>query len=147
MIRHISIDATNPSHIASVLAELFQGRAVPFHPVQGAYMVWFDDDSGSGIEVYPAGVTISPGTSHNPLQFLQSSASVSSTATHAAISIERDIESVLRIAQRENWRALEISRGPFSVIEFWVENRILFELLSPEMTEAYMRFAGGAIDS
>ena len=30
-------------------------------------------------------------------------------------------------------------RGAFNVIEFWVENRVLLELMTPEMTEGYLQ--------
>jgi len=39
MIRHVSIPARDPRHVATVLAEVMQGRVYPFPgPVPGAFM-------------------------------------------------------------------------------------------------------------
>jgi hypothetical protein len=37
--------------------------------------------------------------------------------------------------EREWWRAPDLSRGSFRVIEFWVENRVMSEVFTQEMTE------------
>lgn len=39
MIHHISISVENPHHVAQVLAEVMNGEAVPFFPIQVA--TWF----------------------------------------------------------------------------------------------------------
>jgi hypothetical protein len=49
------------------------------------------------------------------------------------------------IAEREGWRAIELSRGAFRVIEFWIENRVMLELLTEDMAQEYLqatRFPG-----
>ena len=33
MLHHLSVSVKNPQHVASVLAEVFQGRAMPFPPI------------------------------------------------------------------------------------------------------------------
>jgi len=54
------------------------------------------------------------------------------SATHAAISTLASEAEIIALANREGWRALRCSRdGFFDVIEFWVENRLLLELLPP----------------
>lgn len=60
------------------------------------------------------------------------------TATHATVSVERNEPEILALAEREGWRALRLPRGPFDVIEFWVENSVMLELMTPKMTAAYL---------
>jgi hypothetical protein len=58
--------------------------------------------------------------------------------THAAVSVNRNTDEIMALAVREGWRALELSRGSFNVIEFWIENRVMLELMTAEMTKAYL---------
>jgi hypothetical protein len=38
MIHHVSIPARKPQHVAEVLAELMNGKCLPFRPLEGAFM-------------------------------------------------------------------------------------------------------------
>ncbi|MDF5713643.1 MAG: hypothetical protein PUP93_07070 [Rhizonema sp. NSF051] len=61
------------------------------------------------------------------------------TSVHAAISVALSIEEIERIGAREEWRVLPCSRdGAFDVVEFWIENHLMLELLTPEMTAKYL---------
>jgi hypothetical protein len=41
----------------------------------------------------------------------------------------------------EGWRVVRCSRESFfDVIEFWLENRLMIELLTPEMASQYLAF-------
>jgi hypothetical protein len=62
-------------------------------------------------------------------------------AIHAAISVSTTQQQIEQIGQREGWRVLTRKQGdaPFSLIEFWVENRILFEFLPPEFVPEYLQ--------
>jgi hypothetical protein len=63
------------------------------------------------------------------------------SATHAAISTLASEAEIIALANREGWRALRCSRdGFFDVIEFWVENRLLLELLPPDIVPKYLAF-------
>lgn len=31
-----------------------------------------------------------------------------------------------------------LSRGPHDVVEFWIENAVMLELMTPDMTAAYL---------
>lgn len=91
------------------------------------------------VEVYPLGTEMLPGRHDEDVQFAQTKQPTAYTATHAAFSVTVDEKHVKDIAAREGWRAVTCDRGGiFRVVEFWVENRILFELLTPEMTRAYL---------
>jgi hypothetical protein len=139
MIHHISIGARDPRHVADVLAELWQTRALPFPPVPGSYIVIADDGRGTAIEVSPLGTEIVPGDGDAQAQTTVNDGASPFTATHAAISVPLGRERVAEIAAREGWRTGAFVRGGvFEVIEFWVEGRLMLELLSPDMARRYL---------
>lgn len=47
-------------------------------------------------------------------------------------------EDIFDVAHAQGWKALELSRGGFSVIEFWIENSVMIELLTPDMAKDYL---------
>jgi hypothetical protein len=57
------------------------------------------------------------------------------------VSVPRTAEEIIAVGQREGWRAERCSRGPHDVIELWVENRVMLELMTPEMTADYLAAA------
>jgi hypothetical protein len=58
MIHHVSIPAREPQHVAEVLAELMNGKCLPFRPLEGAFMAASGDANGTMIEVYPECTTL-----------------------------------------------------------------------------------------
>ena len=58
--------------------------------------------------------------------------------THAALSVDRSEEQIRAVAEREGWRSIRCDRGSFSVVEVWVENAIMLELLTPQMAADYL---------
>lgn len=141
MIHHISMAAENPLHVAQVLAEIFQGQVAPFPPHPGSYMVLSLDDQGTMIEIYPDRTELLPGSGQDGVGFSQNLFATSFSATHAAISVPTEQVEIERIAEREGWRAVRCSREDlFEVIEFWVENRLLLEFLTPSMAPRYISF-------
>jgi hypothetical protein len=69
--------------------------------------------------------------------FRTDSSATGATATHATIALDRSEHEILAVAEREGWRALRLPRVPFDVIEFWIENTIMLELMTPDMAAAY----------
>lgn len=139
MIHHISIAARHPEHAAAVLAELLGGRSFPFPVFSGSYIALTDDPHRTAIEVYPLGTELKPGLEHEEVSSMNNEASSPFTATHAAVSVDLTEQQIKSIAARESWRAVTCNRGGlFDVVELWVENRVLIELLTPEMAKAYL---------
>lgn len=66
MLHHISIAVENPPHVAKVLAELWQSRALPFPLYPDCYVVFPGDQHGTAIEVYPLGRELVPGNPELP---------------------------------------------------------------------------------
>lgn len=139
MIHHISIDAHNPLRVASVLAEILNGKAYQFF-YPGSYSVMPFDSYGTGVVVFPRGTVWAPGTDTKPAQLLPD-ASTDLVAIHAAISVSTTQQQLEQIGDREGWRVLTRDQGDgaFRLIEFWLENRILFELLPPEFEPQYLQ--------
>ena len=140
MIHHLSISAENPQHVAKVIAELWQGQPTT-HPFNSdAYIVFPFDEYGTEIEVYPLETEITPGNNDEKRDYIENLAASKFTATHVMISVPASIEQIEQIAQREGWLMQRANFG-FDYILFWVENRLLLELLTPEMAVHYKAVA------
>lgn len=139
MIHHLSIAARDPQHVAGVLAELMGGKAVPFPPNPGSFFSLQLDEHGSGVEVYPAGTELQPGGSDGG-GFVKKAEGRGFGPTHFALSVATDAATVKSIAKREGWNCFDCNRGPFHVIEVWVENNLMVEILPPEYAREYLDF-------
>ena len=59
-------------------------------------------------------------------------------ATHLTLSVDRAVDEVVALADRAGWRTQVVSRGPHDVIELWVENAVMVEVMTPEMTDDFL---------
>jgi hypothetical protein len=140
MIHHLSIAARDPKHVAGVLAELMGGKAVPFPPNPGSFFALQLDDHGSGVEVYPLGTELQPG-GHDGGGFIKKpQPECGYGPTHFALSVATDADKIEAIARREGWQCFRCNRGPFHVIEVWLENESMVEVLPPEFAAEYLAF-------
>jgi hypothetical protein len=140
MIHHISIDAREPLRVALALAEILDGKVYQFL-IPGSYIVLPFDSHGTHIVVFKVGDVWVPGTAAESAQIFETTPT-NFVAVHAAISVPTTHQQIAQIGQREGWRVLMRKQGdavPFSMIEFWVENRILLELLPPDFESQYMQ--------
>ena len=138
MLFHVSIEADSPAHVAGVIAEIWDGVAMPFPAViDGSWMAMARDGRGTTIEVYPRGTELHEmegdadaiGLPGRPRR---------NSATHVAIATELDPQAVFRIARREGWIAKYRRRGGiFGVIEMWIEDCQMIEILTPGMQAEY----------
>lgn len=138
MIHHLSLPATDTRHVAEVLVELFDGVLTGFGPYRDSFIAWAADDHGTAIEVYPVGTEMVPPDGPGQAQFRHNPDASRFVATHATVGIERSVEEIRAIADREGWRAEVLSRGPHDVVELWIENAVMLELMTPEMTADYL---------
>lgn len=140
MIHHLSISAQNPQHVAQILAEILQGQPTA-HPFNSdAYIVFPFDEYGTEIEVFPLGTEITPGDNDEKRAYIPNPTASKYTATHVMISVPASIEQIEQIAKREDWLVQRANFG-FDYILLWVENRLLIELLTPEMAVQYKAVA------
>lgn len=140
MIVHISIDAHNSLRVSRVLAEILQGKVYKFL-IPGSYLVMPFDKYGTHIVVFKKGDVWVPGTDTEPAQVRQTEPT-NLVATHTAMAVPITQQQIEQIGQREGWRVLTRKQGetvPFSAIEFWVENRLLFEFFPPEFVPKYLQ--------
>ena len=150
MIHHVSIPAREPQHVAEVLAELMNGKCVPFGPLEGAFMATSGDANGTMIEVYPERATLDIPDHDDQVVIGDNPAPPQTWPFHVLLSVQREVEEVERIGAREGWRAKTFGRGMqgqnpfFHVIEFWLENRLLIEIATPAMAQEYLDFLNGA---
>ena len=154
MINHISIGVRNTERVASVLAELWGGFVVPFPPAPDSFMVIANDGKGSAIEVTPIDTVLMPGeglppeenfdtsvrTEEYEAKFVKSDFAPQYVATHLNINTHLSEREVKEIAERENWRVLTCNRGEglFQLIELWIEDRFMLEVMTPEQTARYV---------
>ncbi|MEK0446997.1 MAG: hypothetical protein RLZZ399_2318 [Verrucomicrobiota bacterium] len=139
MIHHISIPAQSPNHVARVLAELLGGIVTPFGPYPNSFIAWAGDETGTAIEVFPIGTEMVPDSGPGQARFRHHTHASGFTATHAAVSVPLSEAEVLALAKKEGWRAVRLSRGWNDVIELWIENRVLLEVMTPPMREDFFR--------
>ena len=154
MINHISIAVRNPEKVAGVLAELWGGFVVPFPPAPDSFMVLANDGRGSAVEVTPIDTVLIPGEGFPPeenfgydvpteeyeAKFVKSDFAPQYVATHLNINTQLSEAEVKAIAKRENWRVLTCNRGGglFQLIELWIEDRFMLEVMTPEQTARYV---------
>ena len=136
MIFHISISADDPKRTATMLAELWRGEAFPFPMVgKGSWVAHAADDRRSTIEVYPRDMAMYP----TERAAEERSEPVSRNGPfHAAVATPLGIEEVEEIGRKYGCHTSLCQRGPwFRVIEFWVDNCLMLEMLTPEMQAEY----------
>lgn len=133
MLHHLSISAQNPENVAHVLAEIMGGIVVPFPPNPGSFMAFALDEHGTEVEIHPAGTRLQPdGTG------FVTAPPTERTATHFALSVGTPRERIFAIAQQQGWHCERTHRAEFPLVEMWIENRTLCELLPPEDAAAYL---------
>jgi hypothetical protein len=152
MINHISIAVQEPKKVADVLAEIWDGSVYPFPPAPGSFLVLANDGKGTGVEITPAGTVIVPGeglpdendtdaaTEEFEARFVKSDLVPRYVATHLNINTRKSIDEIRAIGKREGWRVMVANRGEglFQLIELWVENTFMLEVMTPAQTERYI---------
>ena len=154
MINHISIGVHNPEKVASVIAELWDGLVVPFPPCPNSFMVFANDGRGTAVEITPATTVLVPGegypaeenfgtetiTEEFEAKFVQLAEAPKYTATHLNLNTHLSEEEVKEIGRREGWRTLTCNRGGglFQLIELWIEDRFMLEVMTPAQTARYV---------
>lgn len=154
MINHISIGVHDPEKVAAVLAELWDGMVIPFPPCPNSFIVLANDGRGSGVELTPVDTVLIPGEGLPPeenfdinvrteayeAKFVQSDFTPRYVPTHLNISTHLSEAEVKAIGAREGWRTLVCNRGEglFQLVELWIEDRFMLEVMTPEQTARYV---------
>jgi hypothetical protein len=158
MLNHISISARDPQRVANVLAELWNGIVLPFPPTPNSFFVLANDGRGSAVEVTPIDIVLKPGeqlpseTGTEALsedygaQFVKGEVVPDYVPTHLNINSHLSIDEIKAIGEREGWRTLFCDRGEglFQLVELWIEDRFLLEVMTPEQTARYVEITDPA---
>ncbi|REJ77377.1 MAG: hypothetical protein DWQ47_13400 [Acidobacteria bacterium] len=155
MLNHISIAVNDTENVANVIAELWGGYAFPFPVSEKSWIVFANDGIGTAVEVTPADTIMVPGegfpreegfdittpTEEYESKFVRTNDAPAYVATHMNINSKLSVAEIKKIADREGWRCFIANRGEglFQLVEFWVEDRFLIEVMTPEMTERYIQ--------
>ncbi|XWN33439.1 MAG: hypothetical protein ROR55_10365 [Devosia sp.] len=132
---HVSISAGDPEHVATCLARLMGGKSMPFPPFPGCWIAFGENDDGTAIEVYPTTHTLHAGAMQIACEVGEPN--TAPTFVHAAIASPLSEGDILALAKHEGWRARTCDRGPFQCVEVWLEDRLLVEVLDPQMQQNY----------
>ena len=159
MIAHLSVPSENPKETARFFAAIIEGLAFDFPVVPGAAIAVAHDGSGTAVEVYPPSMAHHPGTGQpdptlqpeGPLampwedQIYAEQIAPHPSSFHLAIETKLSASEVMARSQALGWRSLACNRGGvFGVVEVWIDNRYLVEVLVPEEVAKYRRFMNPA---
>jgi hypothetical protein len=136
MIFHASIPADDPGRVAAVLADLLGGQDLPFPPWPDSRVIFSGIDRTSSIEIMPRDKPYAPG----PDGTEPGVASISDrqSAWHLLVGTTRTVDDVRAIAKAAGWRMQLCNRGGmFDVMEVWVENAVMLEVVTEDMQNAY----------
>lgn len=153
MIAHFSIPARDPQRTAEVFGRIIDGAVMPFPVVEGAWVAIARDGSGLGVEVVPAATAHHMGRGEageavgGPVvmpwetQIRQDGDDQSPSGFHVAMTSRLSAEEIVALGEAQGWRAVHCDRGGvFDLVELWVDNRNLVEVLPPEGTRRYLAF-------
>ena len=141
MIFHVSIPADDPERVARVIAEVWRTEAFPF-VFPGSFIVIPDDERGTEIEVVRRGYEQVPAPMEVGLRLNTGPSSYNEVHVNMITRISE--AEVLALAAREGWIARVCDRRFFKLIELWVENRFLLELMTEAEAARYRSFMSTA---
>ncbi len=124
-IIHSSIYAEDPQKAAYKLAQLVDGIAKPFHPCEGAWVCFLNEENWESelIEFYPKNVKLH--NSNGGLAFEEMAEKVRGVGTHFNLSIPRTRRQIEDICSHNEltckWRDWA------KLIDIWLEPEILIE--------------------
>ena len=138
-IAHASIPADDPKKVAEVLADIFQGEALPFPPAgKDAWMAW-SGDGAIELEISKRGLVMTYG--EEEAEWQPDGITRRLTETHLAICVERLASEVIAIAKAAGWpvRHCDRGNGVFQLTEVWVEGAFVIEVMDPAQTAHYRK--------
>lgn len=155
MIAHFAIPARDPQRTAKVFGKIIDGEVLPFPVVPGSFVAMARDGSGLGVEVMPMGANhhmgegepVSGRPADGPMvqpwevQIRNDGEYGATTGFHVALTSPLSADELVDLAKAEGWRAVHCERGGvFEVVEIWVDNRQLIEVMPPAGAESYRAF-------
>jgi len=156
MIAHFSIPSRTPKETAMFFASVIDGLVYDFGPVvPGAAIAVAKDGSGVAVEVYPIDVAHHPGKGEvDPSVKAEGPSTLPwedqihpdhvqsrPSGFHIAMATKLAESKVIELAKANGWRTLACERaGVFGVVEVWIDNNLLVEVLVPAQAARYQSF-------
>jgi hypothetical protein len=143
MIYHASMRAAEPERVARAIAEIWKGGVAPAPRgiFEECWVAFGRDERGTQIEVHPLDFAFVVPSRRASVPKRDPARRAGPTAVHFAIASPRSEEEIHRIADREGWECVTCWRavpgGGYGVVEVWVENRQMLEVLTPSMQDEY----------
>lgn len=155
MIAHFSIPSRTPREAAMFFAAVIDGTVFDFPVVPGASIAVANDNSGLAVEVYPADFAHHPGTGtadpnfrpEGPMplpwedQIFAENGDPTHSGLHIAMSSNLSEQEIITRATALGWRTVVCDRaGVFGLVEVWIDNKFLVEVLVQRELERYQAF-------
>jgi len=140
MIAHVSMPADDCQHVARVLAKMLGGGALRFPP--GGPSAWncWSRQNDFQIVVTPRGKVMVEGPTEQIWVSREGRFEDRACESHFAMGVERSAADIVAMAQAAGWHARICNRGGmFDLVEVWVENAYLVEVLDPQQLADYRR--------
>lgn len=134
MILHASVVADEPKRSAETLARLLGGMALPVGPGEGTWTAIGPEPIGSMISVLARGSEFHRSGDHVETRL---GTPVRHGAFHVLVDTPLAEDEVLKWAQERGCHAHRATHGAFEVIEFWIDDCLLIEVVTPELGQAY----------
>jgi len=131
-MQHISIAVGDPKKCAETLAELTDGEAALFSPLEKSFVSMWGGWEGQFIEFYPAGTVLL--NTPEGCEFGHDKARGSSHGVHIAIEVEKSLVEIQKIAESHQCPHRGRPEGGGPVYEVWLDDgKLLIELVSDEI--------------
>lgn len=135
MLHRISISVDNPELVAQVLCQLVNGSILPNSNSELDFTVLLNDEYGSAIDLISRSER-AMGTTNCKSSYSSNISEFS--PTHLAISIPVSKNKIEEITKKEGWHMAVGNRGRFELIELWIENKFLLELILVKNLSKYV---------
>jgi len=142
MIHHLSFSALDPRLVARTLGQIFHGP-VMFAPAglpEGSFLVPLMDEAGTFLEVVPHGTVLRAGEGSEGSVTWVPATEGTFNPNHALLSTRLTEAELCALGKARGWRTQPGRRGPFQLVEMWVENRQLLEFVTPAHLRTYRGF-------
>ena len=139
MIYHAAIPANHPRSAAETLAQIMGGEAMPFPVVPDAWIAW-SSDGVTELEIVPRGYGFARADDGKEPRWIAGHAGTTASGWHVAVGTNVAANEVVRIARGAGWPAQICDRaGFFDIVEVWVDDCGLVEVLDPGMQQRYRK--------
>ena len=145
MLLHLSFAAATPTEFReSSPSSSAPPSSTPRRPRSrpGSKFVCAFDDTGTMVEIVPAGIEYVPGPGNRT--DMVDGAPVERTPVHGSFTTPLTVAEALAIAEREGWPSGLIDNGPFQVVNVWLEGTQLLELFPADLVDGYLALYGPA---